>query len=256
MRGSSLLPKQLLSLGGPESWLNRRATSCLLSTARLACQHPIHTLVVIALLASTSYVGLLQESLFDAATLSENGRVDATRLLEGGRTLELSDNTAWRWQIREDPPPETSNKVRLLPTTTGSFTNERQPSQHLALATFIFPRSSISQLAPPAQAVPIPQNVTALNVPSTANLLSPISDDSSLAFSTSWTEIQDFLQGAQEIPGGYLDRQIQEQTWVMKAARHNNGATRSYSAWLQDGWTSFVDLIKVGGQDLAFMAAC
>ena len=100
MRGSNLLPKQLRSLGGNEGWLGQHVTTCLLSVASLACQHPIHTLVVIALLASTSYVGLLQESLFDTTAQSYTGQVDVQSLLDGGRTLELSGYTHWQWQVK------------------------------------------------------------------------------------------------------------------------------------------------------------
>ena len=105
MRGSALLPKQLKALGavgtdGQPSWLNRKVTSTLLPACHQACRHPIHTLVFIALLASTSYVGLLQQSLFETGTQSSNGqgRVDVDSLLEGGRTLQLSSKTSWKWQ--------------------------------------------------------------------------------------------------------------------------------------------------------------
>ncbi len=101
MRGSSLLPKQLRSLGKPDGLLNRTITSNLLAVSHLACQHPIHTIVAIALLASTSYVGLLQQSLFDSGikSLQHNGRVDVEALLKGSRTLELSETTSWKWQF-------------------------------------------------------------------------------------------------------------------------------------------------------------
>ena len=96
-------------------------------------------------------------------------------------------------------------------------------------------------------AVPIPNNVTARVVPSTANLLSPISHDLSLAFSVPWAEVSDFLAAAQEI-GGASDESNdrEEKIWIMKAARSNGGGSRrTYRAWLRDGWTSFVDLVKV-----------
>lgn len=104
MRGSHLLPKQLRSLGKSDSWLNRTVTSNLLAASHVACQHPIHTIVAVALLASTSYIGLLQESLFDSGikSLQHNGRVDVEALLRGSRTLELSQNTAWKWQFSDD----------------------------------------------------------------------------------------------------------------------------------------------------------
>ena len=111
MRGSALLPKQFRSLGNSDSWLNRHITSSLVTISHFACQHPIHTIVAIALFASTSYVGLLQESLFDSGigALQQNGCVDVDALLAGSRTLELSRSTDWKWQIRDDVMPETSN---------------------------------------------------------------------------------------------------------------------------------------------------
>jgi hydroxymethylglutaryl-CoA reductase (NADPH) len=111
MRGSNLLPKQLQSLSGSDSWLSRTITSNLLSTSSVACQHPIHTLVVIALLASTSYIGLLQESLFDTAGQTRNGKADVASLLEGGRTLELSGRTSWKWHLEDDHNANGQDKV-------------------------------------------------------------------------------------------------------------------------------------------------
>jgi hydroxymethylglutaryl-CoA reductase (NADPH) len=74
--------------------------------------HPIHTIVVIALLASTSYVGLLQQSLFDTGhTRHGRGYVDVDSLLEGGRTLELSSRTSWKWQSDNTFPPKHNGKV-------------------------------------------------------------------------------------------------------------------------------------------------
>ena len=78
--------------------------------------HPIHTIVVIALLASTSYVGLLQQSLFETVgqTSHARGYVDVESLLEGGRTLELSSRTLWRWQSDETLPAQQINKVSII----------------------------------------------------------------------------------------------------------------------------------------------
>lgn len=111
MRGSKLLPKQLRSLGNSDSWLNRAITTNLLAVSQLACQHPIHTIVAIALLASTSYVGLLQESLFDSGvkSLQHNGQLDVQALLQGSRTLELSKSTSWKWQFSDNIAPESQS---------------------------------------------------------------------------------------------------------------------------------------------------
>ena len=231
MRGSHLLPKQFRSLGNSDSWLNRNVTSTLLNVSHVACQHPIHTICVIALFASTSYVGLLQESLFDTsiASTQENGKLDIDSLLKGSRTLELSKGTEWKWQVSEDLyHPKISKN-----------------SQHLALATLIFPDSSSSQLAPSSDAISVPENVTVHTAPETSNLLSSISEDSSLAFYTPYSQIGDFLRSTQDLPASQPSADGIGKRWVMKAARLNgNGAHGSYSRWFREGWTSFVDLVK------------
>ena len=118
MRGSALLPRQLRALGatredGRPSWLNSKITSYLLSASYQAYIHPIHTIVVITLLASTSYVGLLQQSLFETRLQTTNGqgRVDVESLLEGGRTLELSSQTSWKWHLDSSVPSVENDKV-------------------------------------------------------------------------------------------------------------------------------------------------
>lgn len=230
MRGSSLLPKQFRSLGHSDSWLNRAVTAQLLRISHIVCQHPIHTIVVIAFLASTSYVGLLQESLFNASANLTGGQglVDLGSLLVGSRTLELSKDTGWKWQL------ETKETVPHIP----------KGPQHLALTTLTFPDSSSTQHAPDLTSFSIPTNVSAINVPATANLLSSISQDSSLAFYMPFSELGDFLNAVQEIspPSSKLDGT----KWTMKAAKSNdNTGPRSYGIWLREGWSSFVDLIKV-----------
>lgn len=82
-------------------------------------------------------------------------------------------------------------------------------------------------------------------MPSTANVLSQFSQDSSLAFYTPYTDIADFLRSAQELPAtSSEDGATNSRKWIMKAARINGGGHASYRLWLQEGWTSFVDLIK------------
>jgi len=124
-----------------------------------------------------------------------------------------------------------------------------QASQHLALTTLIFPDSlsSASQLAPLVEAVPIPANISVKTIPSTPNVLSAISQDSSLSFSMPYTAVSDFLKAVQEIPGrSKSNNGDEDKMWIMKAARFNrHGSRRTYRAWLSDGWSSLVDLIKV-----------
>ena len=125
--------------------------------------------------------------------------------------------------------------------------------------TLVFP-SSLSpnspQTAPLAHNVPLPQNLSVQSLPSTSNALSPISQDSSLAFSVPYDEAAEFLMFAQEIPNaatipgskkarkGLEAEPVQEEKrWIMKAAKTNN--TISIRRWAMESWTSFVDLLKV-----------
>lgn len=85
------------------SWLRRQVVSGLQSISRRACVHPIHTLVVIAILASTTYVGLLEGSLLDTSRDSQSvaGQVDTDALLQGSRNLRLGESTSWKWQAED-----------------------------------------------------------------------------------------------------------------------------------------------------------
>jgi hydroxymethylglutaryl-CoA reductase (NADPH) len=55
------------------------------------------------LLASTTYVGLLEGSLFDSVRNSRNiaGQVDVDTLLQGSRNLRLGESTSWKWQVED-----------------------------------------------------------------------------------------------------------------------------------------------------------
>lgn len=102
---SSLISKRLRSTEAKDaepSWLRRQVTGGLQFISRRACIHPIHTIVVIALLASTTYVGLLEGSLLDTRN-SRNvaGQVDTETLLQGSRNLRLGESTSWKWQAED-----------------------------------------------------------------------------------------------------------------------------------------------------------
>lgn len=106
MLGASFIPARFLSdhpHGGPSApgYLNRQITPLLQSVSRRAFTHPIHTIAFVALLASTSYVGLLEGSLFENTSLTGNAarNTDFGSLVESGRRLRLGEETAWKWQI-------------------------------------------------------------------------------------------------------------------------------------------------------------
>lgn len=120
MLGASFLPARFRnggSKGGSSSpgYLNRQITPVLQSISQRAFTHPIHTIAFIALLASTSYVGLLEGSLFDNTSSASNaaGSTDLSSLAESGRRLKLGEETSWKWQVDRTELNEV-DKVRRL----------------------------------------------------------------------------------------------------------------------------------------------
>jgi hydroxymethylglutaryl-CoA reductase (NADPH) len=57
----------------------------------------------VAILASTTYLGLLESSLFDRRVSVNNaiGRVDFNTLLMGSKRLYTSEETNWKWTVDE-----------------------------------------------------------------------------------------------------------------------------------------------------------
>jgi hypothetical protein len=84
---------------GPQ--FDRSCTPILLSIAKKACTHPIHTIVVIAFLASYSYLGVLEKGLLEG-TDKAPGHVDFQTLLAGSKRLRVGEETSWKWEVEED----------------------------------------------------------------------------------------------------------------------------------------------------------
>jgi hydroxymethylglutaryl-CoA reductase (NADPH) len=119
MLGSYLLPARLrgssdTGASAKPKWLNRRVTPVLLTLSRRACVHPIYTLVFVAILASTTYLGLLESSLFDRqASIGHTvGRVDFNTLLNGSKRLFVGRETGWRWVPEENDKQRGADEVR------------------------------------------------------------------------------------------------------------------------------------------------
>ncbi|PKY06453.1 hmg-CoA reductase [Aspergillus campestris IBT 28561] len=232
---SSLIPRKSYptdSENAPEpNWFKRQVTGGLQAVARRVCLNPIHTIVVVALLASTTYVGLLEGSLIDTVRNPRNvaGQVDVDTLLQGSRTLRLGESTMWKWQVED-----------------ASAEEEYKAAQHLALTTFIFPdsMSKSAPTAPLAKEVPVPANASAQLVPHTPNLFTSFSSDYSLAYSLPFDHVEGFLRAVQEIPEpSVADDETEQKKWIMRAAR-GPASSGKIRMWFADAWNSFVDLIK------------
>ena len=211
------------------TWVNKRVTPVLHFFARLASSHPIQSVVAVALLASTSYVGLLQDSLFDPTT--SVGKADWSSLVEGSRVLRAGPDTAWRWQSVES-------------------SDNAGDDDDLALLTLVFPdtlSSDAASTAPHSHVVPVPQNLSVTQLPSTENPFTAYSKDSILAFSMPYSEAAQFLSAAQEIPDEAAEEietshGREKKTWIMKAAKA--ASSGSIIQWATNAKSEFLDLLK------------
>jgi hydroxymethylglutaryl-CoA reductase (NADPH) len=97
-------------------FVGRHINPVLFALSRRACIHPIYTIVSVAILASTTYLGLLESSLFDRGIGpgSPIGRVDFNSLLAGSKRLYAGPQTQWKWSV-DDSWPDAS--VENVPST-------------------------------------------------------------------------------------------------------------------------------------------
>lgn len=235
MNPSTLLPRRFRGEPAPKetpapSRLNKKLTPLIQFLAKLACSHPIHTVVVVALLASTSYVGLLQGALLEGT--SNVGKAEWSSLAEGSRDLIAGPETAWKWQNVEQGAG--------LPSE----------ADHIALLTLVFPEivsTDAAVAAPHSHAVPAPKNLSITTLPATINSFTAYARDSVLAYSVPYDQAPQFIASAQEIP---LENAQETETqhgrekkmWIMRAAKVDAGS--NLVRWVRDSWSKFVDLLK------------
>lgn len=236
MIASSLLPSRFrgerpASKAEPPSWLNTKISPLLQSVAKITSSHPIHTVVVVALLASSSYLGLLEESLFDATSTVRTA--DWNSFAEGSRSLRAGPDSSWKWQ------------------TWDSDADMAKDADHLALLTFVFPETfnDAPKTAPPLKTIPIPQNLSITPLPSTSNSLTNYAQEISMALAVPYEQAPEFLAAAQEIPSDVPTQETREtvdgkedKMWIMKAARVNPRS--SVVRWAHNAWHDFIDLLK------------
>ncbi|KAI9784355.1 MAG: 3-hydroxy-3-methylglutaryl-coenzyme A (HMG-CoA) reductase isozyme [Peltula sp. TS41687] len=223
------------------SWVDGQVTPVLQSLSRRACTHPIHTLVFVGLLASTTYIGLLEGSLLGQVGEVGNvsSRTDWDALIKGSKTLCVGESTGWKWRSEEEGRCMESGGSQ---------------SRHLALMTLVFPDSLSArspQTAPTPHAISSSENSSIQLLPSTLNPLSPYSQDSTLAFAIPHSNAPDFLPTLRELPRASADdysdadNEEEESRWVMKAATIvDNAGRRSFKQWTQDAFSGFLDLLK------------
>ncbi|KAF1350174.1 3-hydroxy-3-methylglutaryl-CoA reductase 2 [Delphinella strobiligena] len=249
MLGSSLIPARWRSFYDPEDptkpgRYNRHLTPFLKTVSNRACTHPIHTIVFFAIVASTTYISLLETGLFEPSTITAADKLDYSALASGSRRLHVGPETSWKWQAEElGASHPTGREVKI----------DKIFNHDLALISLTFGDSYLSgaasEAAPLAQAVPIPSDSQAEILPPRS---SGVSQDDTLAFSLPSEEAPRFLAAIREIPASgeavdadneTLDDIPEQKRWIMKAAKN---ADRPFTLqnWANDSWTAFVDLLK------------
>lgn len=236
MVAPSLLPSRFrggesMDQQQPLRWGNRAVTSILHFLSKTACLHPIHTVCTIAILASTTYVGLLKDSVFHGP--GNVGKAEWGSLVAGSRSLITGPQNGWKWQSFD-------TDAEIL-----------EDLNHQALMTLVFPGSyaEASQTST-ASFAPLPGNLSVIRLPSTSNPLTAYSKDNTIAFSVQYNNAPELFAAVQEIPNNGPDRksletevvEMERQMWIMKAARAHTKS--SLAQWAHDTWTEFLDLLK------------
>lgn len=112
--------------GARPGWFNQQVTPVLESLSRRACTHPIHTLAVVALLASTTYIGLLEGKVFGQdGPVRTSSRTDWAGLAQGSKDLCVGEHTGWKWQVDENGRCLQTQPVRLSVGYRRHFTSHQ-----------------------------------------------------------------------------------------------------------------------------------
>lgn len=219
---------------GP-GFINKVITLLASKLSRRACVHPIHTVVIVALLASTTYIGLLESSLFGNVKSSSVAKIDWNSLQEESRRLQAGPQTEWKW-ISIEPK---------VPVPSGA--------DHLALLTLKFPdyltKNSNGVLS---DTINFPQNLSIKILPSTSSPLDTVSKETSLVISVPTSQVSEFMNFVQILPNSYTEKKLddmetatieEQKRWIIKAA-NSETTSRFFKNWLKNSWAAFLDQLR------------
>ncbi|KAF8477544.1 hydroxymethylglutaryl-coenzyme A reductase-domain-containing protein [Kalaharituber pfeilii] len=196
---------------GAESTVGSRwdfITPPLLGISKRACTHPIHTIGFIGLLASTTYVSILENSLFEGF-----GSRDGVVNLGYGQKSVILEEGRWK-EVGQVNGVETQPQFALLPLS--------------------FPNTATSH-------APLPTPSTK----SSAALVS--SNDNSLIYSVPYEKITEFAQSVIEIPPATAEEKKDGKKWIVatKDARNYRGMLENgIVGTIQILWHNFWDVIS------------
>ena len=125
--------------------------------------------------------------------------------------------------------------------------------------TLVFPDSTFEGVTanlPATSTIPYLNNASAIIVPSSKNILTPISQEKTIAVSMDYALAPSFVQAVRELPGtkettaaDAYGNKVDGKRWMMSAIKGDTaGQQRSFSRRVSDAWTAFVDLLKVNAK--------
>ncbi|RPB12220.1 hypothetical protein P167DRAFT_169242 [Morchella conica CCBAS932] len=207
-----LLPPSLTTKKPPPQW--DPFTPLVQTLSKSACIHPIHTIVIIALLASTTYISILENSLFDRSAMrwAFGGSKKNLSLMDGSARVAVGEETQWKWKEIGNDGYESATQLALL---TLSF-----PKDFNGFSAPIPPNGSIASI-----------------VPST--------EESTIVYALPYDEISSFVNSVSELPTADAEKSEEgEKTrrWVMQSARSN--ASGSWIERAQSTIENFKQLIQ------------
>ncbi|POS82979.1 hypothetical protein EPUL_006190, partial [Erysiphe pulchra] len=234
--GRFLMPTRLSSSGSQRTvgvgFINKGITSLVSKLSRRACAHPIHTVVIVALLASTTYIGLLESSLFGHVKSTTVGKFDWNSLQEGSKQLRAGPETEWKWISSESNVPVPSG------------------AEHLALFTLAFPdylgKSCNNVLS---DTITLPQNLSIEILPSTSGPLNTANQETTLAISLPISQTSDFLTSVRILSNKELGDEKErvplneQKKWIMKSTNSKIART-SFKNWAKKSWVAFLNQLK------------
>lgn len=118
--------------------------------------------------------------------------------------------------------------------------------------TLVFPDSSLNGatvLPPNPGAIPLLDNDTIRILPPSKNILTPVSQEKTIAISIPYKDAPTFSHAIRELPGSHASQNppLDGKRWMMSAVKGEaTGQQRSFPKRVSDAWTAFVDLLKVG----------
>ncbi|KAL4931776.1 hydroxymethylglutaryl-coenzyme A reductase-domain-containing protein [Aspergillus undulatus] len=210
------------------SWLDVFVTAIPQNLTRLASAYPIHTVVLIALLVSSAYVSLLENSLLCSQSLAA---------LEATRQFYAGPDTAWHWHRQ-----------------TSETVNDKLVDRR-AIVTLQFSRASSQELP----AIPLPDHLDVELLPSNLDPFSAASVEQSRAFSVAKNNLYEFLDLIQEIrdeDSGDGNNEVEDgarHKWV--AATREGRSPQGMGNFILDKWAELVYLFNHASLlDVAIMA--